>query len=175
MAVRVAINGFGRIGRLAFIRFNPSTFQPLNFHHLLCISKTYPTLCCILYQKFPMQNLAIPRFCMRRFSPTTTPCHIKKSRPCVLAGGGLIGILPIGRSRPVLAFPSRESRQSRKEGDILHNHGLHGERFLLLHALRKPGESEEDEQREQDRKRLHGILRKKKPRSLAPEALSSDQ
>ena len=50
----------------------------------------------------------------------------------------------IGRESLALSFPSRVSRLSREECDILHDHGLHGGGFLLLHLLREARESDED-------------------------------
>ena len=38
-------------------------------------------------------------------------------------------------------------RESRNEVDVLLDHGLNGGRLLLLHLLREPRESGEDEQR----------------------------
>lgn len=42
-------------------------------------------------------------------------------------------------------FASRVSRLTREEGDILHDHGLHGGGFLLLNFPREARESDEAE------------------------------
>ena len=78
--------------------FNPSTST------IFCAFRNIFNIMLYIISKIPDAELSNPRFCMRRFSPTTTPCPIKKSRPCVLAGGGLI-VIPALRtvtSRPCI-------------------------------------------------------------------------